>query len=197
MYKEIFLAILLVISVLLGGCRIQTDAERLRSLETGTLSEVRNIYSSREQVQKRLQVGSSIEAFSFPLNVAVAAGHEPVIAHLLEMGADPNSADHLGRTPLFEIPREIDEQATARIVSLLVKSSADPNLAEPVLGSTPLMQASMYGDVPLVRALLESGADLELRDTSGRTAFDQIASRKPIVPEDIRVLKELLTSTKK
>ena len=197
MYKEIFLAPLLVISVLMGGCRIQTEAEKLRSLETGALSEVKNIYSSREQIHKRLQVGSKSELFSFPLNVAVASGHEPVIAYLLEMGADANSADHMGRTPLFEIPREINEQAKARIVSLLVKSSADPNLATPVLGSTPLMQASMYVDVPLVRALLESGADLELRDTSGRTAFDQIASSKPIAPEDIRVLKELLRSKRK
>jgi len=171
--------------------------EGLRALETGVLSDVKRIYSSKERARTRVQVGSAIELFSFPLNVAVASGHEPVIGYLLEVGADPNSADHVGRTALFEISRDLDAQSVRRIVRMLISASADPNVALPVSGSTPLMQASMYGDVSLVRLLIENGAELELRDSHGRTAFDQIASCRAVDPEDERVLRELLTGKNK
>jgi ankyrin repeat protein len=167
--------------------------EGLRALEAGSLPDVKRIYSSKELVQRPVQVGSSKDLFSFPLNVAVASGHEKVVAYLLKAGADPNSADHVGRTPLFEIPRDLDGQSIRRIVRMLVSASADPNLAEPVLGSTPLMQAAMYGDVSLVRSLIENGAELELRDSHGRTALDQVASLMAVAPDEDRVLRELLT----
>ena len=45
--------------------------------------------------------------------------------------------------------------------------------------------------------LIESGADLDFKDSHGRTAFDQIASCRTVGPEDDRVLRELLTGKSK
>lgn len=186
---------LLFLSV--SGCRTSSQLDGLRAIETGSLSDVKRIYSTKEQTQSPVQVGSTKQLYSYPLNVAVANGHEPVIAYLLQTGADPNSADHSGRTPLFEISRELSEPSISRIVRMLVSASADPNLAEPKMGTTPLMQAAMYGDVALARSLVENGASVEVKDAHGRTALEQITLNRAVDPEDQRVLKELLTEKNK
>jgi hypothetical protein len=51
-----------------------------------------------------------------------------------------------------------------------------PDHATPV-GATPLMLAAMAGNAPLVQALLDKGADPQLRDDFGHTPWDSALSR--------------------
>ena len=51
-----------------------------------------------------------------------------------------------------------------------------PDHATPV-GATPLMLAAMAGNAPLVQALLDKGADPQMRDDFGHTAWDCALSR--------------------
>lgn len=51
-----------------------------------------------------------------------------------------------------------------------------PDHATPV-GATPLMLAAMAGNAPLVQALLDKGADPQLRDDFGHTPWDGAVSR--------------------
>lgn len=51
-----------------------------------------------------------------------------------------------------------------------------PDHATPV-GATPLMLAAVAGNAPLVQALLDKGADPQLRDDFGHTAWDCAVSR--------------------
>ena len=60
-------------------------------------------------------------------------------------------------------------------VAALISHGADVNARE-VYGETPLMKASYWGYAKVVEALLDAGADKELKATSGRfegkTALD-------------------------
>ncbi len=59
-----------------------------------------------------------------PLHSAAAARHVDVCAILLEAGADPNSRQHGGFTPLLEAAQHGD----AELASLLLRHGADPGM---------------------------------------------------------------------
>ena len=65
---------------------------------------------------------------------------------------------------------------TAAAVQLLDAGDADPNARRGIDAATPLMIAAQLGDVTLVQAILDAGADLEARDTSGATSLALAAS---------------------
>jgi ankyrin repeat protein len=57
------------------------------------------------------------------------------------------------------------------IVDLLIKSGANPNLAENDTGGTPLMYAAKLGYMEIVNLLLNAGADPTIQDIDGETAL--------------------------
>lgn len=80
-----------------------------------------------------------------------------------EQGADINFADHYGKTPIF-----YHASSWCGDVQLLIDLGAEVNVASG--GVTPLHYAAMYGRPKAVKALLDSGADVEARpkDVLGR-----------------------------
>jgi uncharacterized protein len=132
------------------------------------------------------------------LVIAIINAHYDVAALLIEGGADLNLADVTGMTPLYAAvdmntlqfmhgrpPSKPSGRLTAvDVAKLLLEYGADPNqpLKTPILqrhntagnrflgpGTTPLMRAAKSGDVVLMRALLDSGADPKLRQRNGNT----------------------------
>jgi ankyrin repeat protein len=87
------------------------------------------------------------------LNEAVLAGQTRIVEILLQKGADPNSPD--GRPLVANRHRDI--------ALLLLRSGADPNLAP---GSRPLYEAAVQGDLDVMRALMEKGANVDHNDLS-------------------------------
>lgn len=61
-------------------------------------------------------------------------------------------------------------------IVLLLKNKANLNLAEKH-GKTPLHEAAKYGYEKVAKVLIDSGADLEVKDKKGRTAKD-IATKR-------------------
>ena len=59
----------------------------------------------------------------------------------------------------------------ARIVGLLLKHKADPNIREQG-GYTPLHAAAQNGDREMIRTLLYGGADLTLQSDDGKLPLD-------------------------
>jgi uncharacterized protein len=57
------------------------------------------------------------------------------------------------------------------LVRLLLDRGSDVNWADKD-GLTPLMFAAMHGEIPVMRLLLEKGADDEMRDNRGRIAAE-------------------------
>ena len=89
---------------------------------------------------------------------------------LLAAGANPNAANKWGRTPLMTCnSAEIAEALLDAGARVNVVTLADGGgLRE---GETALMKAAANGSLPVVRALLSQGADLEMRDAENRNAL--------------------------
>jgi hypothetical protein len=119
---------------------------------------------------------------------------------LLDKGADPNAADSTGMTPLYAAvdmhtagwtqgrpqPKSSSELTSVDIAKALLAKGANPNsrLTSPILqrvhsrgdgslgtGSTPFMRASKWGDMTMMRLLLDNGADPTLRQKNHTTAL--------------------------
>ncbi|MGE3189536.1 MAG: ankyrin repeat domain-containing protein [Vicinamibacterales bacterium] len=115
------------------------------------------------------------------LVLAAFSGHGEVARALLDAGADPD-ADGAGYTALHAAALRGD---VATVKALLARG-ADPNarltngspvrrfgsqwaLSRAIAGATPLLVAAAYLEVPIVRALLDGGADPSLGLPDGTT----------------------------
>ncbi len=103
------------------------------------------------------------------LEYAIYHSPLPFIRTLLEIGADPNPADHAGFPPLIAAlscsrpqPGSPGRPDVAEIVKLLLAFGADP--AQRGLNDyTALHMAVCEENLPAVELLLEAGADARLR----------------------------------
>jgi ankyrin repeat protein len=59
---------------------------------------------------------------------------------------------------------------------------------------TPLFCAALYPDVPMIRILLDAGADPSVRDDSGKTALDIVTALPPIGDGEREETIKLLSS---
>ncbi|KAF6818533.1 NACHT domain-containing protein [Colletotrichum musicola] len=87
-----------------------------------------------------------------------------ILNTLLKDGADVNSRNGSGETPLLMASRS----GTAGMVTRLLELGADPNVAD-VHGNTPLLMASRSGTAGLVMSLLNMEADPNVADVHGAT----------------------------
>jgi hypothetical protein len=94
---------------------------------------------------------------------------------LLELGADPNRRESAGHTPLYRAGNRFPRPASASgttassLVSLFCAKGADLDAADGVKRCAPLHMAARRGHADLARALVESGANIEARDSYGET----------------------------
>jgi ankyrin repeat protein len=109
-----------------------------------------------------LEIGSCLE-------YAIYHSPLPFIRALLEIGADPNPADHAGFPPLIaalscSLPRpgSPGRKDVLEILRLLLAFKADPN-QRGINDYTPLHMAVSERNPPAVAQLLEAGADPRLR----------------------------------
>jgi ankyrin repeat protein len=103
------------------------------------------------------------------LEYAIYHSPLPFIRELLEIGADPNPADHAGFPPLIAAlscsrpqPGSPGRPDVADIIELLLSFGADPN-QRGINDYTPLHMAVGERNLPAVKLLLESGANPRLR----------------------------------
>jgi ankyrin repeat protein len=139
------------------------------------------------------------------LQLAIINVHYDLAALLLNKGADPNVPDNTGMTALYAAvdmrspanmmtrpePKLRDEIDAAGLIQVLLAHGANPNLRlkKPIIGrhnnlvgdtqlgegATPLMRAAKGNDIPVMRLLLDGGADptITLKD---RTTTAMMAS---------------------
>jgi hypothetical protein len=110
-------------------------------------------------------------------------GHRPVVQLLLEAGANPNTADNHGQTPLFLALKlgKLD------LVRTLIEGGGDVNL-QSRSGFSLLHDAVKRGDVALTRLILTLGPDLDARTVDGWTPL--IAA----VQKDLEIVRLLLNA---
>lgn len=92
------------------------------------------------------------------------------VKRLIDLGANVNAVNEAGATPLMWAIPDLAK------VRLLVDHGANVNAISKNLGRTPLLIAAGYPNtVPVLKLLLDKGADLKARDRAGETALRKAA----------------------
>jgi ankyrin repeat protein len=140
------------------------------------------------------------------LVLAIINAHYDLAAMLVEKGADPNVADTSGMAALYAAvdmstldetpgrpaPKPTGVMSSLDLVKALLARGANPNapLSAPLIervhnngdgslgeGATPLMRAAKKGDLAVMRALLDHGADVNAAMKNGGTALMFVSGR--------------------
>ena len=168
----------------------------------------------RDLVQKLVEEGTEI---GLAMHAAAEGGHEEVVNYLLEHGAPVSARHGNGNTPLHYAAKggnaaivqrlllkgaEIDASNNLVLTPLyvaadgghvaaalaLMTAGANVNPRWSLFGNSVLQRASERGDVDIMRAAIERGADLDVVDGRGQTLLHAAASSNN--PEAIDVLVE-------
>ena len=113
------------------------------------------------------------------LHVAAARRDTAWLRFLTQRGADPNISNKRGVTPL-QVSVSLGDVDGAEA---LLKAGASQSHGN-ATGETPLITAVHRRDMPMIRLLLENGANIDMTDSSGRSARDYAllqGERSPIV----------------
>ena len=108
------------------------------------------------------------------------------ISILLTNGADVNSKDTSGRTPIWLVTHHYTPQHDD-LVRLLIEAGADINVQ--CDGSTPLINAIHSRCVGLAELLIELGADINLKDNEGRTPLHEASRLKNLTMIELLIEK--------
>jgi ankyrin repeat protein len=160
------------------------------AVRAGALAATRLLLDAGADVNRTLADGTSV------LVLAATNAHYEVAAELVERGADPNAAAQ-GWTALHQIawsrrwnmgfnlpgPAQSGNLDSLELVRKLAAHGADLDARqtkEPAdgnrnkldrLGATPFVLAAKSCDLPLMRTLLELGADASITTNAGTTAL--------------------------
>jgi uncharacterized protein len=124
------------------------------------------------------------------LIVASSEDNVNILKLLFEYNANPNYIEKNGNTlVMFATGQGSDE-----VLIELLKSTVNINKQRKVDGMTALMLASYSKNLEKVKILLNNGADKEIKDNRGKTAFDYVNLNNIKNPQSeiIEQLKELL-----
>ncbi|KAI0442447.1 ankyrin repeat-containing domain protein [Xylaria telfairii] len=94
--------------------------------------------------------------------LAINEGYRAIIELLSGLGADVNSKDIFGKTPLFDA---IEKKHTST-VQILLDKGADVNFKD-IFGTTPLYVVVVNSHTDIVRLLLDKGADINSTEKYG------------------------------
>lgn len=182
---------LLSISVLLGlfACKKTAETsvpEKLIEEPAAIPTEVPA--AEKEKIFHRarvLELAEGLNEQEHAFAVAVLTGDVQQVAALLAQGANPNqkvkNCKYINSPAICSATADASES----VVKLLLDAGANPNTKCSSDETTPLMNASKR-NVTLVHMLLKAGADVNAKDTDGRTALFQA--------QDSAVIKALLAA---
>ena len=118
------------------------------------------------------------------LLITVAQRDDVWVGYLLSKGADPNLGDRKGDTPLIAASRIGFLDA----IEAMVERKAKVNTANR-MGETALIVAVQHRQVPVIRYLLDHGADPDKRDNAQGYSARDYAKRDNRNPELLRIIE--------
>ena len=132
------------------------------AVEKNNLGKVKSLLGNNV-IDKRSYYGDHQVA----LGHAITENKPEIVTWLLSIGADPNDL-FLTKSTGLHVLVESDHIEMAK---LLLKKSCNINGLNK-WGDTPLHVASFRGDHRMVEFLLINGANINIKDADGKTAFD-------------------------
>ena len=128
------------------------------------------LFASPETVEYLLQQGAEPEGRSIligvpPLLMAVTRGHARVVSKLLDFKADVNALGPDGGTALARA----SVLGATEVAQVLLDRGARVKVRFARVNHTPLHVAAARGFLPLVKLLLDAGAEPDARDSNGFT----------------------------
>jgi ankyrin repeat protein len=143
----------------------------------------------------RMREGSPRIVFATALMRAAFAGDIELVKLLLAHGADPHIPSSDRETNLMAAcglafingyHRQRPSAERLEVVKLLVDLGEDVNHADSY-GITPLMAAANFGDINIVRYLIDKGADLGTHDLGKKNDGNFGSSVEPLMPIDYAI----------
>ena len=140
---------------------------------------------SVQQVQNALHAGTDINAKNefgrTALTWAARDNTNPeVLKRLLDAGADIRAKDEKGRTALMWAARD---NTNPEVVRVLLEAGTDANIKDNK-GLTALMLAAKWNSDGVVNTLLDSGADIAIKDDEEKQAADYAQENKKLQSTD-------------
>src|SRR5215472_7394614 len=143
----------------------------------------------------RMREGSPRIVYATSLMRAAFAGDIELVKLLLAHGADPHIQSSDRETTLMAAcglafingyHRQRPSTERLEVVKLLVDLGEDVNHADSY-GITPLMAAANFGDINIVRYLIDKGADLSAHDLGKKNDGNFGSSVEPLMPIDYAI----------
>ena len=146
-----------------------SDAKRIPSDECwsacyndGDVDKVRELLDNGVDINSQAPCSGGA-----PLDAAIGGGHMPLVRFLVERGADVNGVGYGDYTALMMAANQLCIEAT----QFLLDHGADPNLASPATGETPLhaVCAKAFGENAndVLDILLKAGANPNSKAKNG------------------------------
>jgi ankyrin repeat protein len=101
---------------------------------------------------------------------AVHRGNLAEVNRLLAAGANPNTPDNNGDTPLMSTYRIVNNSSYTQIIDALLAAGADPNIR-----NNRGHAAIFYCRTDMVKKLVDAGANPNIQDNEGNTALRFVA----------------------
>lgn len=178
-----------------------SPVESRNALVQAVLNEDLDEVKARVMMRAKVNVKDKAYDGITPLHAAIETGNIEIVRYLLEHGAKTNIRDFQKRTPLMMMDGDATPELFDLLVQYGAKlnlidkeknnvlhhaavNGVDADLVKRIAlngvpinginkeGKTPLMTASEEGDVDIVNALIQSGADVNLRTKGNVSAWD-------------------------
>lgn len=143
------------------------------AIDRDSLIEIKKLIANGEDLNQMLIIGEEYNLDSpdeiSVLNYAVRKNASlELIMFLVENGADIFAVDREG-VGIIDIAIKFKRYD---IVQFCIDSGIDPNVTKRKSGILPIMLASCFNDIDMIKLLLKNGAKLDGKDKSGMSAAE-------------------------